>query len=106
MRVNKQTDETTKAAPKAKAERKPKAAPKAEPKAAKPAPGKLTDEERAQVRAWAHEELNRLVPATRPCGCGCGLQVSGRFAPGHDAKLVSRLVEEETARRLAKAQVA
>jgi len=29
-----------------------------------------------------------------PCQCGCGTKVPGRFAPGHDAKLKSRLVQE------------
>jgi len=29
--------------------------------------------------------------AVHPCECGCGLPVRRRFAPGHDAKLKSRL---------------
>jgi len=33
---------------------------------------------------------------TRPCGCGCGVETGGRFAPGHDAR-----VKGQVARRLA-----
>jgi hypothetical protein len=29
-----------------------------------------------------------------PCGCGCGETCGGRFRPGHDAKLLSRLQTE------------
>lgn len=29
-----------------------------------------------------------------PCGCGCGEQCGGRFRPGHDSKLLSRLQTE------------
>lgn len=37
---------------------------------------------------------------SQPCGCGCGsltLSLSATFLPGHDAKLVSRLVRETIA---------
>jgi hypothetical protein len=30
------------------------------------------------------------------CGCGCGETCGGRFRPGHDAKLLSRLQQEVT----------
>lgn len=61
------------------------------------------DAEKAAIRAWAHAELNRLVPPTRPCGCGCGREITGRFAPGHDAKLLSRLITGRTAAAKAEA---
>lgn len=30
------------------------------------------------------------------CGCGCGETCGGRFRPGHDSKLLSRLQQEAT----------
>lgn len=41
--------------------------------------------------------LDRPAPARAPgggstCECGCGTGTGGKFAPGHDAKLKSRLV--------------
>jgi hypothetical protein len=39
----------------------------------------------------------RGVP--RPCECGCGgMTEGGRFRPGHDAKLASRLLAEARAK--------
>jgi hypothetical protein len=39
------------------------------------------------------------IPTTAPCGCGCGEPVPvRRFRPGHDAKLKSRMLAEETAK--------
>lgn len=32
--------------------------------------------------------------AATPCGCGCGELSGGLFRPGHDSKLLSRLVNE------------
>lgn len=36
---------------------------------------------------------SRTGPAT-PCGCGCGESSGGLFRPGHDSKLLSRLMGE------------
>lgn len=67
-----------------------------------PAGPVLTPEEREEALALAHAELDRLVPALRPCGCGCGATTKGRFVPGHDAKLLSRLLAEAKAKVLAR----
>lgn len=76
----------------------PAAAPATPPVPAAPAkPAGPTAEQRAAALAWAHAEMARLVPDTRPCGCGCGAAVKGRFLAGHDARLVSRLLKERLA---------
>jgi hypothetical protein len=36
---------------------------------------------------------SRGTPGT-PCGCGCGEPSGGLFRPGHDSKLLSRLMGE------------
>lgn len=64
----------------------------------------LTAEQRADARAKAEAEVERIAPKTRPCGCGCGEQVTGRFRPGHDARLLSSLIKKYEAE--AKAQIA
>lgn len=33
-------------------------------------------------------------PAASPCGCGCGEASGGLFRPGHDSKLLARLLKE------------
>lgn len=45
---------------------------------------------------WAARQAAR--PATRsdrPCSCGCGETTKSRFAPGHDARLVSQLAKRD-----------
>ena len=105
-------------APKAKAKAaKPKLAPKpaapakptAEDKAAKLAEAKATRDtaraeravERKAALAEAHAEVRRLVAAEsarRRCLCGCGTGTLAFFVPGHDAKLVSRLLNGDEAK--------
>ena len=41
----------------------------------------------------APRSASRGVPGT-PCGCGCGEPSGGLFRPGHDSKLLSRLMNE------------
>lgn len=72
-----------KPAKQAKAETKPQAAP------AKPA---LSDAVKAKIREDAHEQIAAL--SRRNCACGCNTPTKSTFAPGHDARMFSRLVKE------------
>lgn len=54
--------------------------------------------ERSRPAPFGDEDSDRLTwiaaharPALSPCLCGCGEMTKGRFAPGHDAILKSRL---------------
>ncbi len=75
-------------APDAEAAKAAKAEAKAERKAA-----------RVVALADAHAEVRRLTDAEsarRSCVCGCGVATPRAFfVPGHDAKLVSRLLNGE-----------
>jgi len=69
-------------------------AARAEAKAAKDEERKTTKEEKARAKETARLERERLADerralkaATRPCFCGCGTQVTGTFAMGHDGKV-------------------
>lgn len=83
------TTKTTSAKP---AETKTAAAPKA----AKPT---LSAERMLAIKAAAHATVAAL--SVRSCGCGCGAPTKSTFAPGHDAKLASRLVKEQVEAELA-----
>ena len=106
-------DETATPAPKAKATKAtatPKAAPTPEEKAKAEAFAALVsakvveqaDADRAtreERRTSAHAEIARLVAAEsarRLCLCGCGTTTPRAFfVPGHDSKLMSRLLDGE-----------
>ena len=81
--------------PDAKADAKAKAA-KAEAAASAKAERKA---ERAVALTDAHAEVRRLTDkeaSRRSCVCGCGAPTPRAFfVPGHDAKLVSRLLNGE-----------
>ena len=52
---------------------------------------------RSAIRKAAHVRLSELVDleaSKRVCVCGCDTNVKGFFAPGHDAKLLSRIMED------------
>lgn len=78
----------------------------------KPAPAtpKLTSEVRSRVGA-AIRARRGVLPAAKPtkpgaanpCLCGCGELPSGkgRFKPGHDARLYSRILRWERGKQLA-----
>jgi hypothetical protein len=55
----------------------------------RPAPFADTPEDKARL-AWIAANAR---PALSPCLCGCGELTKGRFAPGHDAVLKSRLAQ-------------
>lgn len=44
-----------------------------------------------RLRALKEGTMPKKAPS--PCECGCGTEVKGRFAPGHDAKLKSALIK-------------
>jgi hypothetical protein len=71
-------------------------AAEAEARKAKAEADKATREER---RTGAHAEIARLVAAEsarRLCLCGCGATTPRAFfVPGHDSKLMSRLLDGE-----------
>lgn len=59
---------------------------------------RLCEDNLADAKARLRElrgQATKTKSAPRECGCGCGLMTSGgRFVPGHDAKLRSRLLAE------------
>jgi precorrin-8X/cobalt-precorrin-8 methylmutase len=61
----------------------------------------------ARLRTPRPPSAPRPRRGLRPCECGCGLEGPGRFRPGHDAKLRSRLIkavaggDQEASARLA-----
>lgn len=64
--------------------------------AAKAAAKEIRKAAAVQARSKAHEQIRELCEAEaakRLCLCGCGAQTpKAFFVPGHDAKLLSRLM--------------
>lgn len=61
-----------------------------------PPPGDDAKPPGTPARASAgSRSVSRGTPGTpTPCGCGCGESSGGLFRPGHDSKLISRLVKD------------
>lgn len=58
-----------------------------------PVPGGSTGAVASSRPATGSRSASRGTPGT-PCGCGCGEPSGGLFRPGHDSKLLSRLLGE------------
>ncbi len=56
--------------------------------------GVLRDRAAARSPRKPSGASRRATPGGGTCGCGCGESCGGRFRPGHDAKLLSRLQNE------------
>ena len=71
------------------------------PKTTKPAPAaapvtpQISTGDRARIVAEVEEHIKGL--GARTCACECGTPTKSTFAPGHDARLRSRLINERTA---------
>lgn len=74
---------------------KPKVVAKADLKPAKepkdPAAVTIPDEVMDEIRHRAHATVKSY--SNRTCACGCMQPTKSTFAPGHDAKLLSQLIE-------------
>lgn len=72
---------------KANAERKARLTAKQEAKAA--------DAKAVKAAKPAKPAKEKKLAATRDCLCGCGLETSGKFRPGHDARVKGMLLKVE-----------
>lgn len=53
---------------------------------------------RARALALASKPTTTKARTPKPCACGCGLWTrGGNFRPGHDAKVLSRMLAEQRA---------
>lgn len=55
--------------------------------------GEVAPAAHAPSESPAGSSVTSRTSAGSPCGCGCGESSGGLFRPGHDSKLISRLVK-------------
>jgi hypothetical protein len=63
-----------------------------------PEPGSPEPSSRPSVASPRPSRPRVATGAQTPCGCGCGEPSGGLFRPGHDSKLLSRLLTSVRAR--------